>query len=1230
MSTTQFGGPGSAFAFAAPTRPSRRTNSSSSFKDAGSTVTASGTAPSHSSGPAPVQPPTAPSLGSFAPLSDREAAAAAPNGTSAAGEGGGSPGGTATAPGRSFSSILSPSLGAAANGGQLGDAAGTNGRGKPFVYTREFLLSLYDEEKARKRPLELAVHDTATRDLTGAVEDSHKPWLLKEYREGEKDLFANSIHPSNTRPSRLNRHDSPLTANGGASATLDLSTLGTLPRDRDRALGSPSLRSPSIDKEALSGILGGAGRDRRTRERSLGTTTMGIVGGVLGGIANGTPTSRKRDESVGSTASKEGVWQGGRWRRSAQEAEEAEARSPSVTSRRFPAGGELSRQSSISDATSKPTANGWGQADRREGNPEGEADNAAADAIPSEPEIAASLLGSLALDSDPVDDPLLSRATSSATPSGAATPAHAGPPPGLAPPVVSPAEVMWQYRDTAGQIQGPFSAVMMHDWYLQQFFSPDLRVKRANDADFESLEILIRRTGDSEQPFLAPKPAAPSPGFPSAPGTPQPGSAWGSGASTARAQTPLEQLTAAVAQGRFSGAASAAPSSFYEPFSSSNSGSPAVQGQSLPQSFGRSPLVQGAVDPWGAPLASNPGSPWNALGQQQPQIQQPVFAQQPHQQSVGGLHSPMDLLRQLAAQQHGMVGQQQQQQQQQQQPAFGQQPLQQQQQHQQVAYDSFGRPTPVPSSPFFDPNQLAPGAQQTGSPSGWLAQQIPQNNQAQMQPAQTQPWASLRQNVASPSAAVSSPLAQFAQQPQANAQPAAASPIGQPAPTQESTQTTNTVQSPWEEAKVEAVSPAVQAPTEHAGQAPEPETAASPAEQSVAAPSTSAETPMPEPEAPVQASAPKATPPAPAPWAKEEKKVAKPAAAAPSPSLREIQEAEAREAEKRKEVARAQAAQAAAEAAQRQAELDAQEAAESLPSSASWAAGPAQVPAAKGSSGAAPWTKPAAAPAPVVAKSQKTLKEIQEEEERQKKAAQAAREQQQAAVGLAAGRGYAGATSTAASSTSPWTTVATKPQVARTPSAAAKPVIPGLPSTAPAGPVRSASTTSTASKSSATATVRPTALPVPVVRAATPRSVNVGASPATTVYDMENPPPPSTEFLAWTKQALKGLNVPLEEFVQMLLSFPLDASADVLEIISDSVYANSSTLDGRRFANDFATRRRNDVAVRYPSIFAKGAIRTAAVKPSSMASVLASANSQPKQSEWNVKVSTKKKQKGGK
>ncbi|KPV77010.1 uncharacterized protein RHOBADRAFT_7774, partial [Rhodotorula graminis WP1] len=86
--------------------------------------------------------------------------------------------------------------------------------------------------------------------------------------------------------------------------------------------------------------------------------------------------------------------------------------------------------------------------------------------------------------------------------SGAATPSRAAPPPGLG--AFPPAEVMWQYRDPSGQVQGPFSAATMHDWYRQQFFTPDLRVKRTTDTEFESLENLIRRTGDSDKPFLAP------------------------------------------------------------------------------------------------------------------------------------------------------------------------------------------------------------------------------------------------------------------------------------------------------------------------------------------------------------------------------------------------------------------------------------------------------------------------------------------------------------------------------------------------------------------------------------------------------------------------------------------------------------------------------------------------------------------------------------------------------
>lgn len=46
----------------------------------------------------------------------------------------------------------------------------------------------------------------------------------------------------------------------------------------------------------------------------------------------------------------------------------------------------------------------------------------------------------------------------------------------------------------------------------------------------------------------------------------------------------------------------------------------------------------------------------------------------------------------------------------------------------------------------------------------------------------------------------------------------------------------------------------------------------------------------------------------------------------------------------------------------------------------------------------------------------------------------------------------------------------------------------------------------------------------------------------------------------------------------MLLDFPLDPDQSTMEIISDSVYANSSVLDGRRFASDFVQRRKADTA----------------------------------------------------
>jgi PERQ amino acid-rich with GYF domain-containing protein len=45
----------------------------------------------------------------------------------------------------------------------------------------------------------------------------------------------------------------------------------------------------------------------------------------------------------------------------------------------------------------------------------------------------------------------------------------------------------------------------MNDWYKANFFTPDLRVKKIEDTEFEPLGQLIRRIGNSREPFLVPQ-----------------------------------------------------------------------------------------------------------------------------------------------------------------------------------------------------------------------------------------------------------------------------------------------------------------------------------------------------------------------------------------------------------------------------------------------------------------------------------------------------------------------------------------------------------------------------------------------------------------------------------------------------------------------------------------------------------------------------------------------------
>jgi PERQ amino acid-rich with GYF domain-containing protein len=109
---------------------------------------------------------------------------------------------------------------------------------------------------------------------------------------------------------------------------------------------------------------------------------------------------------------------------------------------------------------------------------------------------------------------------------------------------------------------------------------------------------------------------------------------------------------------------------------------------------------------------------------------------------------------------------------------------------------------------------------------------------------------------------------------------------------------------------------------------------------------------------------------------------------------------------------------------------------------------------------------------------------------------------------------------------------------------------------------------------------RPTA--ASIVKPSTPAKSTVPAAIKPKSNGIDESTSPSLDFIRWTKQSLTGLTVNVDEFIQMLLTFPIDPPASdragVLEIISDSVYASSSTLDGRRFAQEFFTRRKADAA----------------------------------------------------
>ncbi|KAG6381372.1 hypothetical protein JVT61DRAFT_5786 [Boletus reticuloceps] len=244
--------------------------------------------------------------------------------------------------------------------------------------------------------------------------------------------------------------------------------------------------------------------------------------------------------------------------------------------------------------------------------------------------------------------------------------------------------------------------------------------------------------------------------------------------------------------------------------------------------------------------------------------------------------------------------------------------------------------------------------------------------------------------------------------------------------------------------------------------------------------------------------------------------------------------------------------------------------------------------------GAPVWTNVAPTPA-----AKKTMKEIQEEEERRKKLAV-----KESMASATARRGYAETTvkviPSAQAPSGPWTTVGPN----------GKPTTPATNTPRPAvnttlnnpTPVTTLRINGTATRQAVAATMK----------AATPRVEDI-------------PPTPSHDFLKWLGESIKGLNtsVNLEEMISMLLSFPLDPDQSTIEIISDLIYANSTTLDGRRFASEYVNRRKADAATRRGTVGSSGLSN----KPVSIADVVKT-QPKPAQQEWGFKVVNKKK-KGG-
>ncbi|CAK7275385.1 kinesin-like protein [Sporothrix epigloea] len=738
--------------------------------------------------------------------------------------------------------------------------------------------------------------------------------------------------------------------------------------------------------------------------------------------------------------------------------------------------------------------------------------------------------------------------------------------------MVMPDRMRWVYLDPQGQTQGPFTGLEMNDWYKANFFTADLRVRKVEDTEFEPLGQLIRRIGNSREPFLVPQIGV-AHGQPSLSGTfahgdrgtvipPLVGAFPSYGRTlTAEEQNNLErrkqeeqyvlarqrEMLAIQHHAPFSAprpGAAAAPGGSLHHHSSAHSlqSQPSFGSMTSPLAAGPPPMAghlgaaSGFFDHSGLPTSSQSlatGSAEFLRDEFQLQDRQLLSSILPHlgapgsfpaQQAPSGMTSEMGPFGQL--------------------PSIDQ--LQKDNQGFSERLKEFKQ-----YREQFDASEAARVSQGESS-----VQPVSTLNKQQAAAAdivdevtlkrrdQAGTNATLEEDLSEPVASLS--LTQQVQRTQAEA--AAAKRHG--AQVEEATEPLQTdLPMPFPPPQGPVSGMPLAAPTAQRTRSTLPDQYA---------------TSMSRSESPENGAAGAVQPPPLAPWARDPGSENH-----RGPSLKEIQEAEAKTAAKAEEIAVAARKTAAEQEAAllREREKAAAMVAPGLPTSSTWGNG---TPNATGSAIAAPpaspWAKSASAKPATAAPAaggvgtsasdkKKTLADIQREEEARKQKAKELAAQSPLSPSPYAGKRYADLAGRSQPAAAPGLSAAT---------AAAVPAVAGWATVGAGGKVKTPAVATTArSVSAAVPTLKPVA--APTANRSVSRQVSAASGKVDGGAAMD-------EFNKWLhREVSRGIadDIDVNMFVDTLLQLPPDQS-----IISEAVYGSSKTMDGRHFAEEFIRRKK--------------------------------------------------------